>query len=156
MPAMARQSWSAELSDILRFVVIVLGVLVVAYIGYVVVIAGLGSIRTESNTSLEIDTGQLDRGPGTPTAVLVNTVQNEPELVGWSTEADFTARISVLEESPDAACFEVMTGTVYVAEAVRSGSGWSLSGIVRNSGPDRWTPVRGSVSAACLARIEEG
>ena len=82
MRTMARRTWSAEFSDLLKFAAIVVGVLVVAYIGYVVFIAVMGTIQTTTNTNLEIDTGQLDRGPGTATAVVANLVQSEPELVG--------------------------------------------------------------------------
>ena len=156
MRTMARRSWSAEFSDLLKFAAIVVGALVVAYVGYVVVIAVLGTIQTTTNTNLEIDTGQLDRGPGAPTAVVANVIQSEPELVGWSAGTDLTARVSLLDQQDGSACFEIMTGDVYVAEVTGGGGEWSLTGLVHNIGPDQWALVRGSVSSDCLSQIGEG
>jgi hypothetical protein len=156
MRTMARRSWSAEFSDVLRFAAIIVGVLLVAYIGYVVVIAALGTIQTETNTNLEIDTGQLDRGPGTPTAVIANLVQSEPELVGWTAGTDLTARVSLLDQNDETACFEILAGDVYVAEVTGGEGEWRFAGLVHNTGPDQWETVRGSVSSDCLSQIGEG
>ena len=156
MRTMARRSWSAEFSDLLKFAAVVVGVLVVAYIGYVVFIAVMGTIQTTTNTNLEIDTGQLDRGPGTATAIVANLVQSEPELVGWTADTDLTARVSLLDQTDESACFEIMTGDVYVAEVSGGEGQWAFVGIVHNTGPDQWAPVRGSVSSDCLSQIGEG
>ena len=49
-----------------------------------------------------------------------------------------------------------MTGDVYVAEVTGGEGEWSFAGIVHNTGPDQWAPVRGSVSSDCLSQIGEG
>ena len=123
MRTMARRSWSAEFSDLLKFAAVVVGVLVVAYIGYVVFIAVMGNNPNDRRkTNLEIDTGQLDRGPGNSDGELSpNLVQSEPELVGWTAGTGLTARVSLLGQNDESACFEIMTGDVYVAEVMVGG-----------------------------------
>ena len=65
-------------------------------------------------------------------------------------------RVSLLDQNDESACFEIMTGDVYVAEVTGGEGGWSFAGIVHNTGPDQWAPVRGSVISDCLSQIGEG
>lgn len=153
MPIVTRRGWAAELPDVWRFLAVIIGTLVVFYIGYVVVMVALGTIRSETNTSLAVDTGTLDRGPGTPTAAIVDLLQTHPESVGWAEGQDLTARVDLLDQGDRVACFEIGTGDVHVAEVRRSGGSWALAGLTKNVGPDEWSPVRGSVSSHCLSAL---
>ena len=67
-----------------------------------------------------------------------------------------TARVSLLDQHDESACFEIMTGDVYVAEVTGSQGEWAFVGIVHNTGPDQWAPVRGSVSSDSLSQIGAG
>ena len=49
-----------------------------------------------------------------------------------------TARVSLLDQSDESVCFEIMTGDVYVAEVTGGEGEWAFVGIVHNTGPDQW------------------
>lgn len=149
--ATTRPTVRGDLMEFLRQVAIVAFVLILAWLAFVAGALFLGQIRSETNTGIGIDTGDLRADPGTPVAVVVDLAKQEPEVLGWTEEMDdFNVVVTNAATVDGATCFDVVAGEgTYVVQVDQAPDGWRLGGVARNVGPNSWEMVRGAVPS-CL------
>jgi len=145
-----RRGWGLEFRELVRFVLIIVGVAVVLWLGYVALFVAMGTITDERTSGISIDTGTLESGPGTSAGTLTNLIRSDPEIVGWSDDVDsYEVRISLLSEGADASCFEVLAGNGLYVAAVRTDT-TGVIGISRSLGDGRWEAVHRQGAGPCI------
>jgi len=145
-----RRGWRFEFHELVRFGLMIVGIAVVLWLGYVAVFVAMGTITDERTSGISIDTGALEVGPGTSAGALTNLIRSDPEIVGWSDDVDtYQVRISLSGEGADASCFEVLAGDDLYVAAVRPDT-TDVIGISRSLGDGRWQPVHRQGAGPCI------
>jgi len=145
-----RPGWRFEFNELVRFVLIIVGIAVVLWLGYVALFVAMGTITDERTSGISIDAEALDVGPGTSAGALTNLIRSDPGIVGWSDDVDtYQVRISLTSEGADASCFEVLAGDdLYVAAVRPDASG--VIGISRSLGDGLWEAVHRQGAGPCI------
>ena len=145
-----RRGWGLEFRELVRFLLIIVGVAVVLWLGYVALFVAMGTITDERTSGISIDTGTLDLGPGTSAGALTTLIRSHPEIVGWSDDVDtYLVRISPSASRTNASCFEVLAGSDLYVAAVDPDT-IAVIGMSRSLGDGRWEAVHRQGASPCI------